>query len=61
MTISHSKENFTGGKGGESNVVIGIVPLGRICSERARRDIATFNIAQTGENLESRSEVGISG
>ena len=30
MTVSHSKENFTGGKGGESNVVIGIVPLGRI-------------------------------
>lgn len=51
MTIRHSKENFTGGKVGESNVVIGIVPLGRICSERERRDIATFNIARTGENL----------
>lgn len=51
MTISRSKENFTGGKGGESNVVNGIVPLGRICSERERRDIATFNIARTGENL----------
>ena len=51
MTVSHRKENFTGGKGGESNVVIGIVPLGRICSERERWDIATLNIAWTGENL----------
>ena len=50
MTISH-KENFTGGKGGESNVVIGTVPLGRICSERGRLDIATLNKAWTGENL----------